>query len=686
MSEVFIDTLEVENFGPFYGEHHFDFRAEEGKVATLIGGKNGAGKTHLLRALYLAAVGSSGAVDLKKLEAGSDTTRFSLEESLNRKARKEGTDACRLSITLSKRDGTGTTGRAITIHRRIKFRPASPPSFSSQARLSGDSNWTEDEDRVQRLRDAFLPRHLARFFFFDAERGQSVQLGEREITEGISRVLGLYSYSELEDDLRYLSTNKIPRTFGAGTEAERKLNDIQVEIIKVEKNLQVSVSEEEDLRRQLRDDTAALAAAEDELKSLGAIDPAELEKAQKQREEIAQSRARLQTVLESAWDAALPLALLGPYRHTLHDYLITEESRRDWESKRSSVEPRIPQVLDGVFRNVDVPYALADEQRSYYESRLVSALKSLFHPPPAGMSDRVFVTERSETSAQVRLRLQSSLSGIGELSQASEDLEKKTAELRELDQRLKQLQQNVFALQRGAEVRERRDQLIQSKERIEKRLGEIVAERVGLETRLKELKREEANQNEIVQRIKKGKDLHGLAQAYREAVGEIKQRAAVQLREQVSRIVGERWLEITERGDEFLGMEFDQLWSCYLLRRDGTKQLWEQANTSAGQRQVRILAFTEALRGLARLAPPLVVDTPLGRLDKEVKESVLERLYLAGHQSIVLSTNSEIDPAGGLFDRISPKLARVYTLTAVGDPESSSYEVRVTSEYFKRVL
>jgi DNA sulfur modification protein DndD len=329
---------------------------------------------------------------------------------------------------------------------------------------------------------------------------------------------------------------------------------------------------------------------------------------------------------------------------------------------------------------------LADEQRSYYESRLVSALKSLFHPPPAGMSDRVFVTERSETSAQVRLRLQSSLSGIGELSQASEDLEKKTAELRELDQRLKQLQQNVFALQRGAEVRERRDQLIQSKERIEKRLGEIVAERVGLETRLKELKREEANQNEIVQRIKKGKDLHGLAQAYREAVGEIKQRAAVQLREQVSRIVGERWLEITERGDEFLGMEFDQLWSCYLLRRDGTKQLWEQANTSAGQRQVRILAFTEALRGLARLAPPLVVDTPLGRLDKEVKESVLERLYLAGHQSIVLSTNSEIDPAGGLFDRISPKLARVYTLTAVGDPESSSYEVRVTSEYFKRVL
>jgi len=302
------------------------------------------------------------------------------------------------------------------------------------------------------------------------------------------------------------------------------------------------------------------------------------------------------------------------------------------------------------------------------------------------MSEKLFVTERNETSAQIRLRLQTSVDGIAGLSQASEELEKRTAELRELDQRLKQLQQNVFALQRGAELRQKRDDLLQSKEKIEKRLADITAERTALEGKVRELKREEANQNEIVQKIKKGKDLHSLAQAYREAVAEIKQKAAVQLREQLSLIVGERWLDITDRGDEFLGMEFDHLWSCYLLRRDGSKQLWEQANPSAGQRQVRILAFTEALRGLARLAPPLVVDTPLGRLDKEVKESVLERLYLAGHQSILLSTNSEIDPGAPLFEKVIPKLARAYTLTAVGDPESTSYQVKVTADYFKRVM
>jgi DNA sulfur modification protein DndD len=99
-----------------------------------------------------------------------------------------------------------------------------------------------------------------------------------------------------------------------------------------------------------------------------------------------------------------------------------------------------------------------------------------------------------------------------------------------------------------------------------------------------------------------------------------------------------------------------------------------------------MLAFYEALRRLARLVPPLVVDTPLGRLDKEVKDSVLDGLYLTGHQTLILTTNSEIDPDGPLFDRIQGKLARVYTLHPHGREDSPNYEVRVTNDYFGKKL
>jgi DNA sulfur modification protein DndD len=99
-----------------------------------------------------------------------------------------------------------------------------------------------------------------------------------------------------------------------------------------------------------------------------------------------------------------------------------------------------------------------------------------------------------------------------------------------------------------------------------------------------------------------------------------------------------------------------------------------------------MLAFYEALRRLAKLEPPLVVDTPLGRLDKEVKDSVLDQLYLTGHQTIILTTNSEIDPDGPLFERVQDKLARVYTLHAYGSEDSVNYEVRMTNDYFGHKL
>ena len=68
MADVYIDSLALENFDPFYSEHTLDFRSLEGKCGILVGGKNGAEKTHVLRALNLAVVGENGVGDLRRDE------------------------------------------------------------------------------------------------------------------------------------------------------------------------------------------------------------------------------------------------------------------------------------------------------------------------------------------------------------------------------------------------------------------------------------------------------------------------------------------------------------------------------------------------------------------------------------------------------------------------------------------
>ena len=69
-AEVYIEELVLENFGPYYGRHEFDFRGVEGRRMILAGGKNGVGKTHLWRGAYLALMGESGRLRYEENRSG----------------------------------------------------------------------------------------------------------------------------------------------------------------------------------------------------------------------------------------------------------------------------------------------------------------------------------------------------------------------------------------------------------------------------------------------------------------------------------------------------------------------------------------------------------------------------------------------------------------------------------------
>ena len=488
--------------------------------------------------------------------------------------------------------------------------------------------------------------------------------------------------------MRQLIQTKIPRVYSVsgGPDPGAVLAELNGKVIRDEGVLKARRKEHEAHSRDLQEVEAELLEVEDDLKTLGAVDPEELQRAQDRHAELTATKAKLESELTGVWESALPLALLGGYRKELHNALLAEERRREWETAKSTVEPKIPQVKQDVFGDVPGDFALQPDVEAFYMQRLENALHSLFHPPPDGMPDRVYVADRNDTSVQIRSRLAASQSQLSDLTKMCVDIERMDVELREINQKVKLIHQNAAAFKRGTELHQKRGGLHERREQLTKRLKEIDAEVSRMEVELTDLKRQESIQREVAEKAERGESLAALATRYREAAGEIRTRAANQMRRQISESVGELWVRITERQREFEGIDFDNHWQCWMVRRDGGKVTWEETNTSSGQRQVRMLAFYEALRRLAKLAPPLVVDTPLGRLDKEVKDSVLDQLYLTGHQTIILTTNSEIDPDGPLFERIEDKLARVYTLQPCGREGSVNYEVEVTNEYFGRKI
>ncbi|MBD1591591.1 DNA sulfur modification protein DndD [Arthrobacter sp. S1_S22] len=98
---------------------------------------------------------------------------------------------------------------------------------------------------------------------------------------------------------------------------------------------------------------------------------------------------------------------------------------------------------------------------------------------------------------------------------------------------------------------------------------------------------------------------------------------------------------------------------------------------SAGERQLLAVAL---LWGLARASGqplPVVIDTPLGRLDGSHREHLLERYFPnASHQVVLLSTDTEIDEEA--FARISPHTGRTYHLEFDADANAT----RVETGYF----
>lgn len=95
----------------------------------------------------------------------------------------------------------------------------------------------------------------------------------------------------------------------------------------------------------------------------------------------------------------------------------------------------------------------------------------------------------------------------------------------------------------------------------------------------------------------------------------------------------------------------------------------EAADLSAGERQLLAVAL---LWGLARASGqplPVVIDTPLGRLDGAHRRHLLERYFpQASHQVILLSTDTEIDEAA--YATVARYVGRAYRLEF--DPKANA--------------
>ena len=86
-----------------------------------------------------------------------------------------------------------------------------------------------------------------------------------------------------------------------------------------------------------------------------------------------------------------------------------------------------------------------------------------------------------------------------------------------------------------------------------------------------------------------------------------------------------------------------------------------KAELSAGEKQIYAISMLWGLAKTSGRPLPMIIDTPLGRLDSDHRCRLIEHYFpYASHQVVVLSTDTELDKQN--FEMLSPHVSHAYHL------------------------
>lgn len=113
-----------------------------------------------------------------------------------------------------------------------------------------------------------------------------------------------------------------------------------------------------------------------------------------------------------------------------------------------------------------------------------------------------------------------------------------------------------------------------------------------------------------------------------------------------------------------------------MYHKQGNEIYLSQLNAGAKQTVMQVLL--KVLYELGDYDPPVMIDTVMGVLDQESRDSIIENYFpdLAS-QTILLSTDTEIRKEGD-FEKLAPFVAKVFTLHRDKEKQCTT----ISSDYF----
>lgn len=663
-----------------YTTANFDFPAPtSGKNIILIGAPNGYGKTSLFEAIVLGMFGRDGlSLIARSPLSGADKERLAtsykhfLEKALHRGATAAGRTSCSVKLVF-----TDENDEPLEIQRIWHFNDSGVYRaqdeeihiYEGTTRKAVGPGALQGNDRADWFREYIaenlLPFTLAHFFMFDGE--QVSVLAERSMSDqvrhGIEGMLGMPVLKRLAKDLR------------AYAEVRRKdspnVSDKTVEKIELERH-QLNFENDKKTERlaEIEPYRAALKEEQEhlirELASFGSGSQALL---QEQLEQINNYQRAVEggsAQLEELLMKDLALALSGPgLRTSIKKRLLSEGVRERWENGKDQGDSNLERFLASVDTGMqEINPSLSVEQREGVLDSARNAWDKLWYPPPDNCADEYLhpylnELERSKVIDQLDELDKLGAPAIVELLNtiaANEDS-------------LKRLQDEVTRTEGVAphvdDKRERLTQVNGELREYDQEIGALRREMASLETQINQKNTELTKLSGQLDQAAPSARRAARANKVALMVDEIVAKAVPSQIDAIAAAMTKAHRAMAHKKDLVERIAIDENCDVKLLNSDAMDL--RGYDLSAGEKQIFTQALISAVSSVSGRGFPMVVDTPLGRLDIEHRKGVLNHLVQREHQVILLSTNTEV--VGEYLKEIAPHVQKKYLVhfERVGD-------------------
>ena len=641
---MIINRLTMHNFGVYAGTNIFEFTHK--KPIVLIGGMNGRGKTTFLEAILLSLYGANSAA---YKESKYNSYNQYLRSYVNR---SHWSQSSYVELEFVLNESTNDT--------YVVRREWDALSKITKEKICVQQNGIYSEFLTKNWAmfvESILPSALSSFYFFDGEKIAELAVAKTDVQmkESIRSMLGITILEVLKKDLG--RTIRRINKKGKSNEPSSKLDGLREE-------RDQAISKLEQIDESVRLAAEKVETIQDELEELHKRYELQGGAVLEQRQKLIQKRAAIQTEITQNAESLIGMAAT--------------------ELPMVLVRDLISQIkLQAEDEHNDFIMQQALEQMDAYLSDFAGE-----HPDSTGASRAFvdFVRKQIEKNAthQIYEMSDHALFQINELVEST---------LQESIDHTKTVFSNKIALKRQLDEVDSYLTLDINENELAAIYDQIKtneAKLIEAQVELNQLQQERSSVNAVV--IAKTAEYNRDVETYLQKI-ELQEDSDRLLKysNMALRMVDAYALELQKRKTGTLGKTITECYKKLANKKNLIQEIVMDAETldlqyldekgdtvskeslSAGEKQLMVIAILWALALCSKKKLPVIIDTPLSRLDSQHRASIISTYFPnASDQTIILSTDTEIDH--NYYDMMKESVGDEFTLIYSEETKSTSIE------------